>query len=285
MTNWQKKTRVERFDCVTDFALWIDNAVSTSPNSGAIKNRLGGDSRWAGGSFSDAVQRAQGGANEAAIAAVEAIVDQVEHDLPLTAAAGVMAPQIVGHLPHIPNYLSGVPDCMMAPTEALGGGPIRIAVDFCCSGSVSTETMQKRGAAIAAFAYLASTRRPVELFALGGIGPSHEAPPLNAWVPVVNLGVSPLDIASVTYALTDATMLRQLAFAMRFLDDRGYGVQWAWRSKPHNANYIERMREIAGLNEADLFFTGGYSADGILDDPVQWVRKQLDTHCEGLLAA
>jgi hypothetical protein len=267
-------TIVKQFDSLDTFADYLVASGKTT------KSMERGDTDFYGCDFYTAIERACRGGDAQTVERIEALVDEIECEMPTLPMRGTMVPEIVGFIPHIPNYVAGLPDAMLTyseqPSEA---APLRIAVDVCCSGGVNAESMAKRGAAVAAFAYLASSRRPVELLAIAGMNSGGERK--SAQVPVVHLGNSPLDVGAVAFALTDPAMLRRLCFSFAEIEAGDNDlIRWGWNSRPTNGDYQDNMRKAAGLTSDDVFLHGGYLNDSVFDNPVQWVQDMLKQHCD-----
>jgi len=267
-----KNVKTHTFASLDDFADFIAAGTRT-------KSLTASDyGSFYGCDYTEADRRARYGGNADMVARIEALVDEIECEMPALPVRGTMVPDLVGFVPHVPNYVAGLPDAMMtyseAPSEA---APIRIYVDVCCSGGVGADQMAKRGAAIAAFAYLASMSRPVELFAVAGMNSGGKKG--HAQVPVIRLGNSPLDVGAVAYALTDPSMLRRLCFAYAEQASQSSFIHWGWNSQPQSDKYQNNMRTACGMSDDDIFLHGGYLNDRVFDNPVAWVQDMLRKHC------
>ena len=273
---------VQHFDNLSHFA----DHLSALENSGrASRTAAAADSySFYGGTFKDALHRARWGGDEKTTRKIEKLVNEIELDLPSAEVRGCVSPAVVGFLPHVQNHLAGLPDAMMTYAEERSErAPLRIGVDVCCSGGVEAADMVRRGSAIAAFAYLASTQRPVELFAVAGM--NTQTSQKTAQIPVIRLGASPLDISAVTFALTDPAMLRRLCFT--FAEHAGRlgssSIRWGWNSRPTNKDYLDGMHAALGFdatNPSDIFLHGGYYGDNVFGNPVAWVQDMLAKHCQ-----
>jgi hypothetical protein len=294
MELWQQNTFHRVFDGTGDFADYL-TTESAKPEHAKDTQRAKtqyGDA-WSGGSYGDALNMASVGAKPALVDKVEREINKVEQAILLTDAQTRLGSDLVGFMPHVPNYLLGVPDAMLAPcyNEASSRGVLKIAVNVTVSASISDEQIRQRGVAVAALAYLMASVRPVELVAFATLGTTKALPGLDgdyrtyAAVPEIILGSSPLNIPLCTFALCEPSFLRRLCFAFREIhipaNDHG---PWAWHLDPNSATMQSRLREVMGLTSEDLLINGTISADGKMRDPTVWVREQIKLHAPEFLA-
>jgi len=281
MSDWRELTTYRAFNSVSEFGQWCDHTYQT--NSGVRRCINAGGNIWAGGTVHDALRRAQTGAVPADVSVVERLMSEIELAVVLSNGEPRLGPAVAGFIPHVPNLLAGLPETMLAPSiDALSQhAPIKIIVDVGVSGGFSATDVRRRGAAVAAFAYLMSTIRPVELIAMSALGGQRDR--ARCYVPAVSLGASPFNTSIATFAMCDPAFLRRLSFCYRYVHDDMTGIPWGWDLSPANAQYEARIRELLGANDADLFIGGAYITDTLVKDPARWVREQIKKHAQEYL--
>jgi len=151
--------------------------------------------------------------------------------------------------------------------------PITIYVDTTVSAGFSPKQIRARGAAIAALAVKVSQTRPVQLFALAAMKPSGQ--PTS--IATVDLGVSPLNVPLVTFALANAQFLRQVMFARtaKYGGEGGRGwIQWPW-NESNGEKRNPKLRKATGMDDNAVLFNGAYLADEMVTRPIEWVENEL----------
>lgn len=204
--------------------------------------------------------------------AINALVDKVQCELPAMQDAWV--PSVSGPVPIVPAAIAGLPDNMLRlEQQETTGVPLRIFVSVCLSGGCGPDVIAQRGIAINALLQSVSARRPVELCIFGDMG---DAGSHGMCTPVIRIQAMPLDVATLTGALTDPDFLRTLLFAYAYKHSPWTG-QWAWGTSPTDPDAQAKTRAALGCAPDDLVILGAYlsESDLIIRDPMAWVQEQI----------
>jgi len=133
--------------------------------------------------------------------------------------------------------------------------------------------MEARGCCILAFAMLLSERRPVELYAIDELGNYN---PATAIIPMIRIETSPLDMATASYVLTAPAMSRQLMFG--YGDHLGFERFFSWRGNPLDAKWQQKVRDLIGCTDDDLYIPASMNTDPLMVNPVTWINAQLERY-------
>ena len=256
-----RTTVIERFDSIGEFCAALDKL----PTEGQYKRNS--NNEWCGGTYDEARRDVMTGHLDV-VPRANALVDKLVGE-GVELEASVWEQSVAGYLPCVPAYLSGAPDCMFnqnkVPSET---APVRIYASCCCSAGVDVEDLEKRGTTILALAMKLTAIRPVELYVyadMGGTG--------YALMPCMKIETSPLDLASATYAMSHAAFLRRLCFV--WAEQYKWEGSWAWELDPTSDKAQAKTRAALGLTDDDLLICGGYSADPLIEQPVEWLNEQV----------
>lgn len=166
----------------------------------------------------------------------------------------------------VPAMLAGRPDHMRQRViDRSNREPVRIYVGLTASAGVSPEAIEKRGAAICAFAIALSRTRRVKI------------------TPYVLLGGKPGTGAILSYDLATPLVLSQAAAALATPSvTRGLGVAACYYAQPdcsgswwRDYDNVERMRSQLGCKPDDVYLGSIHMGDPLLRDPVQWIKENL----------
>lgn len=262
----QGETVIERFDSIGAFCKRLDSMEGPRKTNG-------GSDFTGGESYQQARVNLLKGRLEN-VANANTIVDKLVGE-------GVELDQqqweqsVAGYFPCVPAYLADSPECMFRQVEVQSDrAPVRVFASVCASAGVSSEDLEKRGTAILALCMKLSNIRPVELVVFADLGGGKYDGKEWACIPTVKIETSPLDLATATYCLTAPAFLRQLCF--HFGDSLGWRSEWAWGRDPRNPTAQEKTKALLGVGENDLFITGGYSEDPLIQRPVEWLNEQME---------
>lgn len=205
--------------------------------------------------------------------------DTIELDVPSWEHA------VAGFIPCVPSYLAGSPESMRRPVQTSSDrSPIRVFASVCLSAGFTAGEIQKRGIALLALCRKLQMARPVELWVFADLhGGDAEDGTGNCAIPVVKIETMPLDLATATYAMTDAGFLRQLCFAWGY--QHGFDGGWAWHGRPFSDEYLNRLRDVLKINDNDLLIAGTHANDKLASDPVGFINEQVNRLTNQLLEA
>lgn len=249
----------KHFDSSFAYHQWLTEAT-TQPNS-----------RWSPESYEhthaqlDAGKQMliNGNPNTAAIAA---LIDQFTYEIPATRR--VQYRDVRGSRVNVGAYLSGSQFAMWRTSkEPSPNVPIRVFVGTTSSIGVSAAQLNKRGAAIAAFAMSLSASRTVYItpYSANGSGATDNSGALIT----CDLQSNPLYINELA-AHMDAHLTRYVGmYACHCLSQDAKG-QWLYADRNE-----AMMRPLLGCNEDDIYLPSIHVNDPILQDPIKWIRVNL----------
>lgn len=239
---------------------------------------------WSGGSFEKNICKLENG-DTTNLAAAEQIVSNMQDQLVFARGQHIVAPYVVGFMPHIPNTIAGHPYSMMrreridSPSNT---SPIRIFVEVIVSAGLNSKQIINRGVACCALAMALSMTRPIELYAVAtGMPCSRAIRHKFASGAVVRIDTNPIDLSRAVYMLTDNGFCRRLAFTAMFNEIKeNFGsdsIAWPFDKYPSDhISYSQLMRAKLNLEPDDIFVMGGYVHDKALhDNPVAWVKARI----------
>jgi hypothetical protein len=179
----------------------------------------------------------------------------------------------VGAFPCVPAFIAGSPDSMYAMEDSPSDvAPVKIFMDLAVSGGFGADVMAARGTAVLALARKLQAVRPVEIWVFASMyGEDKNDGTGECSIPVVKLDTSPMDLATVGYALANPAFFRKLFFAWAADDNRGYQGSWAWERRDLRANLTKHLR----VGADDMLIDGGYLDDDLVKRPVEWVNAQV----------
>lgn len=215
--------------------------------------------------------------------AAQRIMSQLGDAQVFTSSVPVLRADVAGIIPNVPGLLAGHPQGMFArhfeesPSLA---APMSLYVETTVSAAVSHDQLIKRGVAMMAFTLAMEAMRPVDLYTVSFC--SHSSAPGEYGV-VCKIASRPMDIGRAVYMLTDPSFNRRLAFTawghLSGTGDSHDSFPWITSGGPSDGDYVNKIREIIGLEPDDVFIKGGYITDKLmLSDPVQWVKNMIAQH-------
>lgn len=226
-----------------------------------------------GGSYEQNLERLRIG-DRTNLELAQKIMDQMHTQQVFSIGSPVLVPSVVGFIPNIPNYLAGVPQDMYnieidetpSPTS-----PIKIFVETTVSAMLTQKELTARGVAALALTLALSMTRPVQLYtATFGCYNDWNGTVHGSIVPVMS---NPIDLDRAVYMLTHSGFNRALAFP-----------QISYQHNPKSARYTSipfprNCRDICQCEPEDILIKGGHAEDTLmLNDPVAWVKQQLEKH-------
>lgn len=262
----KRKTRIITFDTATECAQWALENNATAGGFGSSWSEIGG---------SQIAKSVIDGNDKAARASDEflAAFESVE----LAAWGRRNFDNVAGSVPIVPAYLSGNPMNMRTKRrQQFEAAPLAVIVDSTTSNGIGAEHMAKRGAAILAFCRAVSIRRPVELWAFGGLG--GYGGEVRAVFAGHRLETSPVDLSRAGPTLATASWTRNVLYAIC----TKHGSNGAW---PYNAggpmpeSDMEKLFREAMPHLADvLCIPGILKTNDMVTRPVDWIRAALEKY-------
>lgn len=190
----------------------------------------------------------------------------------------------IGSRVNVPRFLQGHPYNMGRRMHVESEkAPVKIVVEIGVSQGVEIDTLNKRGAAIAALAMRMSEQRATELYicAHWAVNPKYgrmiPAPAL-----MVRVGTMPISLAELAALIVEPFFARAMTFTHALVrtkvGPRAYSsIAWPG-GQPGTAGAIAAMRRNLELAETDIFIPGGHltEQDEMIRSPVAWVHKYLE---------
>ncbi len=195
---------------------------------------------------------------------------------------------VIGYNPCVPSYLAGNPMNMRRNIEGeTNKAPISIFYEPLSSETIDSNTLIKRGLAIASLAYYLSLYRPVSLYVFGASAPRSsdtwqkpEGDTSNdmIYMSVIPISVSPFNLSQLSFEICHTAASRVIMLALTnikgsitFPTINGKETYWL---KP--GEYANWVRDKLSLPPETLVFEA--IKDGTVrewDNPMEWVHKQL----------
>lgn len=191
------------------------------------------------------------------VGAAEKLLDQISINVETPEREWRTEP--VGWFPLVPATIAGHPEDMRRLHHTQSDtNPVTIWTDSTTSAGISSDDMLKRGTAILALVMKLQRVRPVNLI---------QCSLFSDKLLTVKHDTQPLNLATVTYALTNPGFTRRILY--HTLQPQDFG----------RVNFSEaKMRQRLGhrVKPADLVIPGVMLGDELIKDGVKWVQHQLD---------
>lgn len=194
---------------------------------------------------------------------ISALVEQFSFELPTTQR--VTRASVRGHRVNMSAYLVGSPlNMIKRDVDTSDHSPLRIWIGTTSSWGIKPADINKRGAALAAFALALSARRTVYItpYVILGSG-------ANSAIISVDLQSSPLYLNELA-AHMNVNLTRFLGiYACRTLNNDCDG---GW---PKDYNNEAAMRNHLGAAPDDVYLGSIHRDDPLLIDPIKWIKANL----------
>lgn len=183
---------------------------------------------------------------------------------------------VSGGLPNVPALLAGHPLAMRRRQRvASDQGAITILLDLTTSQGISTQQIERRGAALLALVRILSSLRPVNLYAMTALGCVGHHRNVCACT-LVHVETAPLDLARAAYLLSARNVSRELFFRYgdTFMEVTEGDITWPWNNRDLGHRELPAIigQHIAG----EIAFIPGMHVDDVNKDrPEKWLREQL----------
>ena len=245
--------------------------------AGVASSRMAGSSSWWGGdSISKLLDRCIAG-DERRIGEAERLLDKLREEIEIPKPQWQASQW--GAFPSVPDYLSGEPDCMrMMAWDPNQTAPVKVWFDPTSSAAIGHEDLAKRGTAVLALVMGLSQIRPVELWTfsdLDAYGKDHA-------LITAKIQTNPLMLSEACFALCNPGYARGLtySYAERRMDFQGY---WGFGDYCEDAGErVETMRASLRADPMDVVIPGINRHDELLQNPLEWVRREIRRHTQVL---
>ena len=251
---------------------------------------------WYGGETSaDSVRLAQEGSDKLVTEAAT-MLDEFNLAIETTGVQRMASP--FGAYPIVPEFLTGMPDCMRRNVHVEGESmPLRVVVGLTSSGGITSDQLLRRGTAILAFVMAAAKCRPVQLEVLAALSGCRMENGEDYTIVRAAVASAPLDLATACYALTSSGFQRRIGYGLCDAlrdgtitgpDGKRYGTvgsHGSWQSLKCNGRvqsrqyggdaYDKRMRELLDLSDEDIYVPEIFLYDEAINEPLTWIRNRL----------
>lgn len=256
---------------------WVDHARRVAMPDGAAQQYKATESWDFGCGWAGALQLVRDGW-PAGAGAVMALASRWAVGLASSVRAPALCHDFEGFGWDLDAVLRAEPDAWLAWQEHVDTTPgvVRLVANMGASSAVSAQSYTRRGAAVAAVAWLLeSAGRPVELIAVEASAEDRNERLVRETVVRVKEAGAPLDIDRVAFVLSHPAALRRISFGVmegypadvrRALEipRGGYGYPANVAADERGDVYVEAMRGASGPWSSD-------------DGAAAWVEAQLRT--------
>lgn len=201
---------------------------------------------------------------------IAALVDSLNLEIPTPRKANRSS--VRGHRVNMGAYLSGSPlDMYQRDIETSAHVPVRIWVGTSSSIGITPAQLNKRGAALSAFALALSGHRTVYLtpysFNFNGKNPPN--PDAGGAILSVDLTTSPIVLSEVAahFNVHVARFVNMYATHCAHPESNG--------SRTYPNQNAAAMRSLLGVQPDDIFLEAIHIHDQLLTDPVAWIKNAL----------
>ena len=183
--------------------------------------------------------------DEEAVRVSAELIEELQDSIDVSTLTHEMVGAPVGSSPRVGAFLAGSPNAMNRITEPLTtDGPVQMYVDGTSSSGVSAISMRTKGICCLALARMIQMVRPVELFAVNGVGVSQYGRPAQGMDKVqfrrdsfvkMHVSTAPFDVTSAARALSDPYVARGIGYNLARLNAGcpvGSSTHLPWPSAP-----------------------------------------------------
>lgn len=232
-----------------------------------------GSREWTGGlSHKQTIDKCYSG-DEKLVPVAEKLIEQIDANVEVPHREWV--PDVYGAFPIVPEYLTGMPECMRRMTVTPSQNePINIYVGTSSSGILTSEQMLKRGTAILALVMKLQEIRPVTLYVMGEQFGSTD----GEYLQVVKVDSQPINLSVACFVLTNAGFDRHFMHSIAAAKD-GYTGAWPREYNGCSESWVRHLNEVLEMTSSDLYIKGVFGKDKdlqlMLDNPIAWVNLQI----------
>ena len=227
---------------------------------------------WAGGSWNEAKGRARNG-QQSRVKRSDDLLAKIESLNDFVSSSFEVAASVTGGVPCVPAMLAGHPASMRMRRRTVSAmAPLAIIVDSTVSASITSATIERRGAAVLALVRILSALRPVSLYITAGLQSSGETSLIS-----VPINTAPLDLARAAWALSSPDFLRKSCFGVH--SDHAefdHAIHWAfanhtWQTTEYPAWFAEQIGMPDFLPVTGVFSGTEFKSDGAA---AKWVEDR-----------
>lgn len=253
--------------CRDSFALYDLPGLADAADR-AVLNSASHNS-WMGGSLAGAVDGIRHG-NLANVEASDALMGELE-DCVFVSRKFRVIDDVCGAMPNVPAFIAGLPTSMRRRARTVAqAAPLSVFIDLTSSANIDAAEVSRRGMAALALVRLLTNVRPVELWAMCGLG----QPAIAAYC-AVRIETAPLDLARAAHVLTSTAVVRGLMYKLACeacgRQVGGWPNGCADQQRKHGAEILARVVHPG----SDVLFVPPIHSRDTFDNPVAWIKTML----------
>lgn len=201
---------------------------------------------------------------------INALMEQLEVEVAIPHK--IQTPAVYGHRVNMGGYLSGSPLTMYRRKhEPSNHEPIKIYINTVSSIGIDADTINKRGAALAAFALALGAHRTVYLTPFT-FSADHRGKLTNGCVLSCDIATSPIVLSEVA-AHTSVYVARYA----NCLACHSTDPLTDWSHTLPTAHDTE-LKQILNVQPDDIFLGALHLRDPLVSNPVQWIKDTLQKY-------
>ena len=208
------------------------------------------------------------------VKAADEYLSKIESLLAFETQTWKVVSDVSGGVPNVPAFLAGHPLSMRRRQRQVSQqGPIAVVCDLTSSGGIRAEDVRKRGCAILALVRALTTLRPVELWALVGLGRHGQACEI-----MTRISTTPLDLGRAAHMLTHPSVSRGLGYG--YLQTVHHsGGDWNFGNITLQRDTArELLMRVMNAAAEVLYVPPVYGTDKAINEPVAWLKDMLKAH-------
>jgi hypothetical protein len=181
---------------------------------------------------------------------------------------------VCGGSPDVPSFIAGHPLNMRRRQRVVSQqGPLAVVADLTSSGGINAREVKARGCAILALVRALTNLRPVELWAVVGLGQRGKAVEI-----LTRIDTTPLDLARAAHMLTHPSVSRNLGYGY-CTGAHQSGPAWNFGDiNLQRKTARESLMRVMNARADVLYVPPVYADDKAITDPVAWLQEMLRDH-------
>lgn len=184
----------------------------------------------------------------------------------------IWSPTQSGMFPVIPDYLAGSPLSMRAMEPKGDLSPVRIFASTTSAGSVSTDSMLRRGVTLLAFLLKLQTFRPIELFLLSELNGMDAD---GSTILVIPVESKPLSLAHACFCLCEVGFARGVLYKASAAINNASGQWPRLYGYECSTAYVDWLRKSLDITDSDLYVKAPTYSERIIKDPKAWLEENI----------
>lgn len=263
----EKTERIFKFHSIPEFIAGM-KGVNAS-NSGSQS--------WMGGDPEVAMAQLTTG-NLDRVPASDKLMTKYESLINYQSSKFINVDDICGGVPNVPAYLAGSPLTMRRRKRISSElGPLVICANLVSSAGISADKLERRNIALLSLVRALQAKRPVTLWAGGGMAASGR--PYDVVATWTLLETAPMDLARVAHFLTSLPLMRGWTYEFWQRKHGGNGC-WPWTSDDAEMDReVGKASLMRHMNADDvLYLPGIFQDDRSVTKPDLWIAEMIERY-------